>query len=100
MEERAFRPAFQASASASSNIWKGFQAVSGTPRQILLKVTSAASCVSSSNDGEYIDYSLDGGSTFVGAFYILGLFAGVNPVTRPLQTDVISLPTNTNSEPY
>jgi len=76
--------------------WFGFSTISGTPTQVLLKVTSAANCVSSSNDGVEIQYSKDGTHNNDTLIYQLGLFAGVAPQPRSLQTDVITLPTTQN----
>jgi hypothetical protein len=61
----------------------------------VLKVSSAANCTSSSNDGALLEYSLDGGNTYI-LIYDLGVFGGPPVASRPLQTDVISLPANQN----
>lgn len=76
--------------------WSGFSTITGTPTQVLLKVTSAANCTSSSNDGVEIQYSKDGTHNNDTLIYQLGLFAGVAPQPRALQTDVITLPTTQN----
>ncbi|HEX4965760.1 MAG TPA: choice-of-anchor D domain-containing protein [Thermoanaerobaculia bacterium] len=78
-----------AGGSMSGEIWSGFANIPGTRSQVNLKITSAANC--SPMNGLELVYSLNGGSTF-NTIYLMGFFGGPNG-TRPLQTDVIPLPT-------
>ncbi|HET9184455.1 MAG TPA: Ig-like domain-containing protein [Candidatus Angelobacter sp.] len=80
-------------AGTNSGTWGGFAPVTGTPTQILLKVTSASNC-SASDDGIEIAYSLNGGPDL--PIYSIG-FIGSGPAVRALQTDVKSLPVPLNT---
>jgi hypothetical protein len=88
----------------TSEFWSGFGTITGTPTQMLLKVTSSASCDSGSGtDGVAMAYGMDGTNNNLQTIYGIGVFgpisfAGVylTSANRPLTTDVISLPVTTN----
>jgi len=77
--------------------WSNFGTITGTPTQMLLKITSSAACDSGSGtDGITVQW---GGTTNIQndfLVYQMGLFGGQPSVNRPLTTDVISLPVTTN----
>jgi hypothetical protein len=86
------------STSSTGEEWSGFGSFSGTPSQLLLKVTSSAACDSGSGlDGITLQWGPD--NTFMNdsLIYQMGLFGGQPSVNRPLTTDVISLPVTTNT---
>jgi hypothetical protein len=85
------------SVTSTSQIMSGFGTITGTPTQMLLKITSAApNCDSGTgNDGVEINYSVNGGANY-NLVYATGLFGGTPTANRPLTTDVISLPVTTN----
>jgi hypothetical protein len=78
--------------SASEAIWSGFSSVSGSISSINLKVSSSYTVDSSFFDSVGIAYSTDGGSNWTGV-YDVGFGSASS---RGQQTDVVSLPTNTN----
>jgi hypothetical protein len=79
--------------------WSGFGTITGTPSQMLLKVTSSSTCDSGSGtDGAEVQYSVDGTHNNDTLIYQLGFFAAfpAPSANRALTTDVISLPVTTN----